>query len=77
MKWTRIEDEILCNNTDMLLCDARGFIHIGWLDDHDNRFYDNHDDEIFDVTHFVYLKDVTRPSSECITNDECLKYLVK
>lgn len=70
MKWTRVEDEILCNNTDMLLCASDGYIYIGWLDDHKNKFYDNIDREITDVTHFIYLKDVPRPSTECITNDD-------
>ena len=77
MKWTRIEDEILCNNTDMLLCDSRGNIHIGWLDDHDNKFYDHYDNEITCISHFIYLQDIERPSNACITNDECLKYLLK
>ncbi len=77
MEWVPIEDEILANNIDMLICDAGGVIYIGWFDDHDNKFYDTHDDQILDVTHFIYLNELDRPSRAYITNDECLKHLLK
>jgi len=82
----------MCNSTDMLLCDIRGHIYIGYYDDQDEIFKDDNLNEIYEVSHFMYLSEVERPEGilastdpkiQCcldklfITNDDCFKYLLE